>query len=138
MTIATNPAALGGYRRAIAAAGITVTFERWTGAAPNRQKVASAVVTAVVRDYQPDSTAEARTGMASSKQGAITEGDRFVIVLADDLAAQRFPLPVQKNDRIQLPSYASGIEGDYLNVTQVDPFKRAIAGAIELKASGVQ
>lgn len=130
--------AVAGYRRAIARAGITVTFQRWAGAAPNRQLVSSATVTAVVRDYQPDTTAEARTGLAASKQGAITEGDRFIIVLADDLAAQRYPLPVLKNDRIQLPSPASGIEGDYLNVTEVDPFKRAMAGAIELKASGVQ
>jgi hypothetical protein len=134
----TDPGIVASYSRALARAGITVTFQRWAGAAPNRQLVASATVTAVVRDYQPDGSAEARGGSSASKMGAITEGDRIVIVLAGDLAAQHFPLPVLKNDRIQLPSYASGIEGDYLNITEVDPFKRAVGGAIELKASGVQ
>lgn len=133
-----DPNITAAYGRALAKAGITVTFQRWSGAAPNRNLVASATVTAVVRDYAPDGAAESQTGMSGSKQGAITQGDRMIIVLASDLAAQRFPLPVLKNDRIQLPSYASGIEGDYLNVTEVDPYKRAAAGAIELKASGVQ
>ena len=56
---------------------------------------------------------------------------------AADLAALNFPLPVKKNDRITLFDDA-GNEVDVLNVTTVDAYKRAAAGAIELKAAGVQ
>lgn len=128
-----DPGALGSYRRAIARAGVDVTFERWTGAAPNRQKVASADIRAVVRDYAPDGAAESRTGIGAGRQGAITAGDRLVIALADDLAALRYPLPVAKHDKVIVK-----LTGEMLDVAQVDPFKRAMAGAIELKAMGTQ
>ena len=55
----------------------------------------------------------------------------MVIVMAGDLASKRFPLPLKKNDKIILES------GEELNVIEVDANKRAVAGAIELKASGV-
>lgn len=127
-----DPSIVAAYRRAFARQGVAVpiSLRRITGFAPNTATV-SADIVAIVRDYVPDTTVVAETGFAASKQGAITQGDRVIIVMADDLAQKRFPLPVRKNDRIMLPS------GDVLNVIAVDAAKRAAAGAIELKAAGV-
>ena len=130
MTIASDPAALAGYRRALAKNGVPVTVTRITGFAPNTVPF-KANVLAIVRNYVPNSTAVAEEGSSVSKPGAITIGQRMVILLADDLQAKGFPLPLQKNDLITLKS------GDPLNVDAVDALKRAAAGAIELKASGV-
>ena len=61
-----------------------------------------ATVFATVRNYQPDTTAEAATGYSASRVGAISEGDRLLIVMARNLAAADFPLPLQKGDRVVL------------------------------------
>jgi hypothetical protein len=82
-------------------------------------------------DYQPQPDV-----MSVKPEGGITEGARLVIVLTDDLAARSFPLPVAKNDKIVLLG-AAGNPVESLNVTDPDPFKRALGGAIELKAEGV-
>ena len=50
-----------------------------------------------------------------------------------DLQNQAWPLPIQKDDKIFLFS-----NNELLSVTRVDASKRAIAGAIELQAVGVQ
>jgi hypothetical protein len=121
------------YRRAIARAGVAVSFERYAGQPPNRVLAFSSNVSAIVRDYAPDGASVDRTGYGPGRVGAITEGDRMVIVLAADLAAQKFPLPIEKHDKVRRLD-----NGDLLDITEVDPFKRAIAGAIELKAAGVQ
>ena len=63
-------------------------------------------------------------------EGEITLGARNVIVLADDLAAADFPLPVQKHDKVV-------VDGEELDVMSIDPNKRGIADAIELVAQGV-
>src|ERR1051326_1329354 len=94
-----NPNAQAAYQRARDRVGVPVTFQRVNGNAPNTNTV-SANVVAVVRDYAPDFREVARTGYGSSSPGAITQGDREVIVLEQDLADQRFPLPVKKNDKI--------------------------------------
>lgn len=127
MTFSANAAAM--HRRAIAKTGQTIELQRITGAAPHTSLV-TAEVTATVRNVDADTTSPSRDGYSSSQLGGITQGAREIIVLADDLAAANFPLPVRKNDRVIL---ASGIR---LNVIQVDAEKRAIAGAIELLASG--
>ena len=126
-----DPNIVAAYRRGLArAAGRQqVTFMRPTGVAPNKAFF-SATVIAVVQDYAPDSTSEAETDVSGRKLGAITQGDRTLIVMADDLAAQNFPLPLVKNDKVELAS------GDQLNVVSVDAYKRQAAGAIEVKASG--
>lgn len=122
------------YKRAFARLGVavSVTFKRVTGFAPGIVTTQTATVMAVVRDYQSDTTAPAQMGFAATKVGAITEGDRMVIVMASDLAAAGFPLPLRKNDKMLMVD-----TGDELNITDVDAFKRSGAGAIELKAAGV-
>lgn len=127
---ASDPRMVTAYRRALALKGIPVVVTRVTGFAPNTVTFSSTLM-AIVENYTPDSTAVAETGFSSSKVGAISQGDRMVILMSDDLVQQNFPLPLQKNDKIALPT------GDVLNVEQVDSYKRALAGAIELKATGI-
>jgi hypothetical protein len=128
-----DPNVVASYRRAIGRAGVPVSFERYAGQPPNRVLASSSSVTAIVRDYAPDGAAVDRMGYGPGRVGAITEGDRMVIVLAADLAAQRYPLPIEKHDKVRRLD-----NGDLLDITEVDPFKRTLAGAIELKAAGVQ
>ena len=119
-----DPNALAGYRRALARRGVSVTVRRITGEAPNATTF-DATVTALVMDYVPKApVADVRP------EGEITLGARNVIVLADDLAAASFPLPVQKHDKVV-------VDGEELDVMSVDPNKRGIADAIELVAQGV-
>ena len=127
-----NPSIVAAYERALLKTGVQIIVKRVTGFAPNPTATVSATVMASVKDYQPDTTAPAQEGYAATKVGAITQGDRQVIVMATDLAAQRFPLPIKKNDRIILVD-----SGDELNVVAVDAGKRNNAGAIELKAASV-
>ena len=125
-----DPAIVEAYRRAMQRNPVKVRVVRISGQAPNAVPFA-VEVTAIVRDVMPDTTAVAQAGYSASKVGAVTQADRLVILLADDLRAKGFPLPMKKHDRIMLS------EDDVLDVVDVDPFKRAIAGAIELKAAGV-
>lgn len=128
-----DPAIKAAYERAFARLGVSVpvTFKRVTGFAPGAVTTLTAAVNAVVREYNPDTTSVAQTGYAATKMGAITEGDRVVIVMAPDLAAAGFPMPLLKNDKIIMDT------GDVLNVVAVDAYKRAAACAIELKAASV-
>jgi len=127
-------------KAAILYCGQPVTFQRLVGQAPSVTLSPSggATVTAVVRDYLPDTTAEAATGYSASEVGAVTEGDRMLIVMAADLAAAGFPLPLQKGDRVVLQE-ADELPpaGETLTVTRVDARKRYFAGAIEVVAVGV-
>jgi hypothetical protein len=136
-----NPSAEAAMRRGIEKRGIKVTLQRLTGQAtgtPGSVVSFSANVLAIVQDYVPDSSVVQRTGYGASQVGAITQGDRQIIVMAEDLRKARFPLPVQKNDKVIL--LEDGISTDdceQLDVTRVDAHKRAVAGAIELTATGV-
>jgi hypothetical protein len=123
----TDPNALEAYRRAIARRGESVTFQRILGQAPNITILpapAGATVQAIVMNYQvqPDV-------MRVDPEGGVTLGDRQIIVLADDLTAAGFPLPLRKNDK-------AIVQGEVLNVETLDPSKRGIAGAIEVHAKG--
>lgn len=118
-------------RQGIYLVGIAVTFERITGYAPNVIIVSASVIAKVMK-YALDTVTVAETGYSASKPGAIRQGDRQIIVMADDLAAAGFPLPVLKSDRIVLPT------GDVLNIIAVDANKRALANCIEIDAAGVQ
>lgn len=132
-----DPGMVAAYRDALDKAGVTVTVTRINGFAPNAVTVKAENIRAIVRADTPNTTETAQGGYATTRMGAMTEGDRVVILMAADLAALNFPLPVKKNDRITLFDDA-GNEVDVLNVTTVDAYKRAAAGAIELKAAGVQ
>ncbi len=59
------------HRRGIAQRGEQVTFQRISGAAP-RTVTFSAVVTAMVTNYQPDGQDPARAGYGASQPGSIT------------------------------------------------------------------
>lgn len=108
--------------------GVSIEIRRVTGAAPNSVAISKSVL-AIVQNFLPDSFAVARQGY--SGPGAISQGDRRIIVMADDLAATGFPLPIKKNDTVILDT------GDKLNVTQADAQTRAMVGAIEIVAAGV-
>lgn len=131
-----DPNVVAAYRRAFVRCGVPVTVTRLNGQSPNIAKF-EVEVTAIVRNYTPDTTTVAETGFAASKVGAITQGDRMVILIAEDLAGLNFPLPMKKNDRITVRDPITNATVDVLNVTEVDPLKRAVGAAIELKAAGV-
>jgi hypothetical protein len=121
----TRAAAVAGYRRALVARGEPVTFVRINGDAPNTESF-SASVTAIVMGNSPTTSIGGFAG-----DDAITEGDRKIIVLNDDLAAARFPLPLQKNDKVI-------VQGEEMNIERVDPSTRGIAGAWDVIAMGVR
>ena len=128
----TDFAKVSAYRNAMARNPVAVTIQRVAGYAPNVTTVASVVVTAIVRNVLPDTTAAAQAGISASTPGAVTQADRLVIVLADDLAAAGFPVPVARGDQVILPDAS-----ELANVLRVDPYKRALAGAVEIFIAGV-
>src|SRR5690349_12289742 len=94
---ATDLNALTSYRRAFARRARWIKLRRVTGQAGQGAGFFDAVVQAIVDDY----VSEPPVG-TTRREGAITQGGRRVIVLSDDLAAKRFPLPVRKNDKVIL------------------------------------
>jgi hypothetical protein len=114
---------LSSYRRAIARRGISVTFQRVTGQAPN-VVTTTAMVDAIVMNYQVEPGV-----MNIAPEGGVSLGDRMIIAIQDDLRLQQFPLPVRKNDKVL-------VNGEWLNVETIDPNKRELAGAIEVHARG--
>lgn len=120
-----DAAIVAGYRHALARRGQPVTFRRVSGQAPN-VTTADAMVEAIVMNYQA-----APSVMSSQPAATVTLDDRMVIVIESDLRRQQFPLPVRKNDKIE-------VNGEWLNVEALDPNKRALAGAIEIHAKGAK
>ena len=118
--------ALGVYR-----AGIAVTFQRLTGYAPD-VTTTTAAITAVVRTATPDAASPARDGLAASQPGSVEQNSRWILLMAQDLTNGGISLPIVVGDQIAIPS-----TGELLNVDRIDPYKRALAGAIELYASAV-
>lgn len=118
------------HRRQIARRGVYITFRRITGAAPNAVTIEKQVK-AVVSTLLPDQLSAQRTGYSAGSMGGLTQNARRIIVMAEDLANAGFPVPPRENDTIILDV------GNRLNVTAVDMETRAVAGAIELLASGV-
>ena len=108
-----------------ATGGAQVVFQRNTGVAPN-VTTTTATVNALIRGYLPDSSEARREGYAAGDLGAITLGERSFLVMASALASAGFPLPLQKGDNL-----ISVDTGEKLKITRVDPYKRAVAGAIE-------
>jgi hypothetical protein len=142
--IATDANALAGYRRAIAVRGQLLIVRRITGDPPGAVTTTDAKVSGIVMDYvakkELAASLELRRGF---DEGGITFGARNVIVLADDLTDAGFALPVAKNDKIVLNADPAQLgngtaAGDEeLNILSVDPWKRGIAGAIDIVAEGV-
>jgi hypothetical protein len=118
-------------RQGVHRRGIMVSFQRITGFAPNAT-ILSADVMAIVESVLPDTEAESYSGHSARKPGSISQNDRAIIVMAGDLEAAGFPLPIVKGDKIVI-----SMSGDKFSVTKVDSYKRAMAGAIELTATGV-
>lgn len=127
-----DPNAQAAHELAVKTVGQSVTFGRQSGLAPH-VTVTSATVTAIVRDFVVDTTTTAASGYAASQVGSITEGDRQLIVMAQDLAAAGFPLPLQKGDTATIAA-----TGEVLTIVRVDAAKRFMAGCIEAFGSGVQ
>jgi hypothetical protein len=127
-----NPSAAAAIERAIERIGVSIQIQRTWGEPPSAYTF-TVTVDAIVQNVQPDGTAEGQAGLASSQMGAISQNDRLIILTAHSLWQSRFPLPVQKGDWIFLP-----LTSENFSVTKVDPYKREMAGAIELTATGVQ
>lgn len=125
----TDPSAVAFMRQAIDAVGVPIVLQRVFGYAPNATTF-SVNLTARVAKVTADSGAVSREG--GSAPGAVTQNDRTVRIMADDLANSRFPLPVVKGDKVILPP-----GGDTFDVSEVDPFTFAMAAAIELTVTGV-
>jgi hypothetical protein len=115
----TPEAARALYRRRIGA-GETVLIRRYTGAGPNAPRI-DAAVRARVTGFEPQELV-----------GAIQQGDRKVIFLADDLNAAQFAQPVTERDKVV-------VRGKELAVKAADNSTRRVAGeliAYELTVQG--
>ena len=126
-----NPSAAALLEQAIDRVGTTIQIQRKFGQAPSVTTF-TVTIPAIVQNVQPNGVADSQAGLAASQMGAISQNDRLVILQATVLQASRFPMPVQKGDVVILP-----LTGDTFSVTKIDPYKRDMAGAIELTISGV-
>lgn len=108
------------YRRMIAADGEIVTIRRHTGLGTNRPKF-DVNVRAKVTRFEPEELV-----------GAIQQGDRKLIVLAEDLIAAQFRLPVTLSDKVV-------VRGSELGIVSADDSTRRIGTtliAYEIAARG--
>ena len=126
-----DPAAQGAYYAALFTRGIPVILQRPVGFAPAVTYSSTVALNAFVLNVTPDGGAD-NANLSAAPQGAITQNDRLVIVMAKDLTNSGFTLPVVKGDQIVLPD-----SSEILNIVRVDPYKRAFAGAIEFLCAGV-
>ncbi|EHK56905.1 hypothetical protein [Allomesorhizobium alhagi] len=107
------------YRRALGAFE-EIVIRRYTGAGANRPYF-DAPVLARVTGYEPKELV-----------GTIQQGDRKLIVLADDLIAAQVPLDLKKGDK-------AVVRGKELNIEAADDSTRRVAGvliAYELQVRG--
>lgn len=108
------------YRRALGPFE-EVAIRRFSGAGPSRPFF-DYRCQARVTGYSPDQLA-----------GDIQQGDRRVIVMAEDLVAAQFPGPVRRGDAVVL------LSGKVLNVESPDDASRRVGGitiAYELRVRG--
>jgi len=108
------------YRRLMNAVGETIAIRRYTGAGHDRPRFDANVMARVV-DYEPHELA-----------GSITQGDRKLIVLAEDLIEAQVPLDLRKGDK-------AVVRGRELNVEAADDNTRRVQGvliAYELQVRG--
>ena len=116
----TPEAARASHRRLIAAHGEPISIRRYTGTGTARPRF-DWTGRARVMSYKPDALA-----------GTLQQGDAKVIVLAEDLIGEQFPVPPRKNDKCV-------VRGRELNIEAVDDNTRRVAGVIvayEITARG--
>ena len=108
------------YRRGLDIAGETIAVRRYSGTGVNRTYVDTSVMARV-------------TGYSAAELvGGITQGDRRVILLAEDLANSGFSLPLLKTDTIV-------VRGKEMAMMDLDDSTRRIQGeliAYELRVRG--
>ena len=108
------------YRQLMTEAGETIAIRRYTGSGPNRPFF-DTNVTARVTGYEPHELV-----------GDVQQGDRKVLVLADDLVVAQVPSNLRKGDK-------AIVRGRELNIEAADDSTRRVAGeliAIELRVRG--
>ncbi|MBX3579916.1 MAG: hypothetical protein KF723_22160 [Rhizobiaceae bacterium] len=108
------------YRRMLNERGETVVHRRYTGAGPNRPRFDVEVMAVVVGYDEKDFV------------GAIQQGDRKIILLAEDLIDAQVALPITSNDRIV-------VRGKELSIIAPDDSTRRVKGeliAYELQCRG--
>lgn len=108
------------YVRAMNVAGETITIRRYTGTGPDRPYFDASVRARVTR-YEPHEIV-----------GLIQQGDRRIILLAEDMVAAQIPLALTNGDKVV-------VRGDELNIEGSDDNTRRVAGeliAIELQVRG--
>lgn len=108
------------YKRHLTKVGEEITIRRYTGTGVNRPRF-DATVRARVEDYRPEELV-----------GTISQGDRRIVALAEDLYAAQFPMPVTASDKII-------IRGRELAIIKADDNTRRLQGvliALEIQARG--
>lgn len=116
----TPEASKASHARMLGQVGEQVTFRRFTGNGPNRPHF-DVTVTARVMDYT-----------AQELVGGIQQGDRKLIVLAQDFFDAQWPAPPKKGDE-------AVIRGVQTTVQDVDDNTRRIKGvliAYEIRVRG--
>lgn len=116
----TPEAAAASHRRMLGQVGEQITLRRFTGSGTNRPYF-DVTVTARVVAFEPKDLV-----------GGIQQGDRKLIVLAQDLFDAQWPAPPKKGD-------AAIVRGKTLNVEAVDDNTRRIHGeliAYEIQVRG--
>lgn len=102
---------LAAYRRTLDQVGEQIRIRRYTGSGTNRPWF-DVEVQARVMDFDPDELV-----------GTIVQGDRKIIVLADDLTAAQVPDKIRKGDK-------AIVRGATLNIEAVDNNTRRVAGVL--------
>ncbi|MGE0290328.1 MAG: hypothetical protein AB7I42_24910 [Bradyrhizobium sp.] len=108
------------YRATMDRVGEVVLIRRYTGSGQNRPHF-DAEVRARVMGYEP-----------TELVGGVIQGDRKLIVLAEDMIAAQVPLDLRKGDK-------AVIRGKECNIEAADDNKRRVAGALiayELQVRG--
>lgn len=103
--------ALSDHRMMLQADGEIVIVRRYTGTGTTRPRF-DAEVRGRVTGYQPHELV-----------GSIVQGDRKVIVLAQDLLDRQFPLNLVKGDK-------AVVRGKELNIEAADDSTRRVAGVL--------
>lgn len=91
--------------------GEPITIRRYTGSGPNRAFF-DATVRGRVMNYRADEIV-----------GQIQQGDRHVVLLAEDLIAEEFPLPITPSDKCI-------VRGKELAIISPDDNTRRYAGVL--------
>lgn len=108
------------YERHLLQVGEYITVRRYTGSGTNRPRF-DVQARARVEGYAP-----------SELIGTIQQGDRRIVLYADDLLAAQFAMPVTANDKLV-------IRGRELAIVAVDDNTRRLQGqliALEIQARG--